>query len=85
MAPLPRSPLIDQRIAAAVAAEHELMIAVLGKVIADERATVEGKLADVKLDLINKMIEILGNIRKAVGVDPIDLPAWPKREPKSVN
>jgi hypothetical protein len=49
---------------------------------------VGAQLAELKLDLVNRMIETLANIRKAAGLDrePIDLPAWPKRDdPKSVN
>jgi hypothetical protein len=35
------------------------------------------RLTDARLDLTNKMIETLGNIRRSVG-EVLDLPKWPR-------
>jgi hypothetical protein len=82
---------IDTRIADAIERQHSFMIEILGEMLASVEDTTEklvaAKTAELKLDLVNRMFDTLTSIKKAAGIsEPIDLPAWPKRnEPTSVN
>jgi hypothetical protein len=68
---------VNSRIAAAVEAEHNFMIEVLGEVVANIEAMTEkavaAKTAEVRLDMTNKMLETLGSIERVAGIS---------REPK---
>jgi hypothetical protein len=62
----------------------------IGTIVQDERAAVtvefNAKLAELKLGLVNQMINTLDSIRKTAGIsEPIDLPKWPKPGGTAVN
>jgi hypothetical protein len=69
---------VNARIAAAVEAEHNFMIEILGEVVANIEAMTEkavlAKVAEVRLDMTNKMLETLSSVERRV--------AGISREPK---
>jgi hypothetical protein len=73
---------IDQRIADAIERERDLQREVLAEFFAHERHAIEGQIKDAKLQMIEKMLDTVRDIRKAV--EPVvDLPPW--RDVKAVN
>jgi hypothetical protein len=78
----------DARIAAAVAAEHEFMIELIGaalaEALADQRRLfeleVKQRMIDIKTDLVEKMERNLARLIHALDDDKgktLDLPDWP--------
>jgi hypothetical protein len=68
---------IDARIAAAIAAEH--VMAVLAEALAEERHEIEGKIRDTKLQLTERMLDVLG-CTKATVAPLAREPAEPRKD-----